>query len=104
MKQIAFRMQLNTGQAEAYRHRHDEIWPELVALLKQAGIGDYSIFLDRSTHMLFAVLRRSPDHGMAELPEQEVMRRWWAFMADIMQTEPDGSPVTVPLLPMFHMD
>ena len=104
MKQIAFRMQLNAGQAEAYRHRHDEIWPELVTLLKQAGISDYSIFLDRSTHMLFAVLRRSPDHGMAELPEQEVMRRWWAFMADIMQTEPDGSPVTVPLLPMFHMD
>lgn len=104
MKRIAFRMQLNPLQADVYRARHDAIWPELVALLKDAGISDYSIFLDPETNALFAVLRRTDDHDMDELPQHEVMRRWWAFMGDVMDTNPDSSPVVVPLDPMFHMD
>jgi len=104
MEQIAFRMQLNPGQAAEYARRHDEIWPELVSLLKEAGISDYSIFLDPETHALFAMLRRAPDHGMDALPSQAVMQRWWAFMGDIMATNPDASPVVVPLTPVFHLD
>jgi len=104
MEQIAFRMQLNPGQAAEYERRHDAIWPELVALLKDAGIADYSIFLDPETHALFAVLRRAPDHRMAALPAEAVMRRWWAFMGDIMATNPDSSPVAVPLPRVFHLD
>ena len=104
MEQIAFRMQLNAGQAEEYRRRHDAIWPDLVALLKAAGISDYSIFLDPDTCALFAVLRRTKDHGMEALPSHEVMKRWWAFMGDIMATNPDSSPVVVPLRPVFHLD
>ena len=46
-------MQLNQGEAEAYQKRHDEIWPELVDLLHDAGISDYSIFLDVETHILY---------------------------------------------------
>ena len=101
---IAFRMRLNEGQAAAYKARHDAIWPELVALLREAGISDYSIFLDPETNALFAVLRRAPDHGMDRLAAEAVMRRWWDFMRDIMQTHPDGEPVAVPLQPMFHLD
>jgi L-rhamnose mutarotase len=104
MERIAFRMQLNAGQAAEYRRRHDEIWPDLVALLKDAGIGDYSIFLDPETFALFAVLRRTADHGMAALPSHEVMKRWWAFMGDIMATNSDSSPVVVDLQPVFHLD
>ncbi|GAB0112542.1 L-rhamnose mutarotase [Acidisoma sp. C75] len=104
MEQIAFRMQLNPGQAAEYRRRHDAIWPELVVVLREAGVRDYSIFLDAERHVLFAVLRRVADHGMARLPEEAIMRRWWAFMGDIMQTEADGAPVVIPLQPMFHMD
>jgi L-rhamnose mutarotase len=104
MEQIAFRMMLNPGQAEEYRRRHDAIWPDLVALLHQAGISDYSIFLDPETNALFAVLRRRPDHAMDALPDHEVMRRWWAFMGDIMATHADASPMVVPLLPVFHLD
>ncbi len=70
----------------------------------QAGISDYSIFLDPETNALFAVLRRRPDHGMDALPDHEVMRRWWAFMGDIMATHADASPVVVPLRPVFHLD
>ncbi|GAB0119324.1 L-rhamnose mutarotase [Acidisoma sp. 7E03] len=104
MEQIAFRMQLNPGHAAEYQRRHDAIWPELVALLKDAGIADYSIFLDPKTHALFAVLRRRPDHRMAQLPAEAVMQRWWRYMGDIMATNPDSSPAVVPLTPVFHLD
>ena len=104
MEQIAFRMMLNPGQAEEYRRRHDEIWPELVSLLHETGISDYSIFLDPETNALFAVLRRTDHHTMDALPDHAVMQRWWAFMGDIMVTNPDGSPVVIPLQPVFHLN
>lgn len=104
MEKIAFKMQLRPGQAAAYAQRHDAIWPELVELLKQAGIHDYSIFLDEATHTLFAVLWREDGHGMDRLPAEPVMRHWWAYMADIMATHPDNSPVATPLKRVFHLD
>jgi L-rhamnose mutarotase len=103
MEQIAFTMRLKPGQAAEYQRRHDAIWPELVALLKEAGISDYSIFLDEATGTLFAVLRRSEDHRMDRLPQEEVMQRWWAAMAELMATNPDKSPITVPLRQVFHL-
>lgn len=104
MEKYAFRMTLNPGMEEEYKRRHDAIWPELVQLLKDAGIADYSIHLDRATNTLFGVLWRRKDHGMAELPHHPVMQRWWAHMADIMATRPDNEPVAVPLVTVFHMD
>lgn len=104
MEQIAFKMQMNSGQAAEYRKRHDAIWPELSALLRDAGIRDYSIFLDEETGILFAVLRRVPDHHMERLHREEIMQRWWLHMADIMATRPDGSPRVTPLQSMFHLD
>ena len=104
MERIAFTMRLHPGRADEYRRRHDAIWPELVALLKGAGISDYSIFLDEPSGTLFAVLRRTDGHRMDALPAEAVMRRWWAHMGDIMATNPDGSPVATPLVPMFHLD
>jgi L-rhamnose mutarotase len=104
MEQIAFRMQLNPGQAEIYRQRHDDIWPELVTLLKNAGIADYSIFLHEPSLSLFAVLRRTSDHSMAALPQHAIMQRWWAYMADIMQTGDDNEPVVEPMERVFHLD
>lgn len=103
MQKHAFRMQLNPGMEAEYTRRHDAIWPELAALLKAAGIEDYSIHLDRETGALFGVLWRRDDHTMDDLPAHPVMRRWWAHMADIMATNPDGSPVAVPLVPVFHL-
>lgn len=103
MEKYAFRMQLHPGTEDEYRRRHDAIWPELAALLKDAGISDYSIHLDRETGALFGVLWRRDDHGMEALPVHPVMQRWWAFMADIMATGPDNAPLAVPLEPMFHL-
>lgn len=103
MEKITFKMMLNPGQAAEYKMRHDEIWPELSSLLKDAGISDYSIFLDEETNILFAVLSRTENHSMDELPSTEIMQRWWSFMGDIMATNPDGSPVVTPLSKMFHL-
>ncbi len=103
MEKFAFRMRLNPGCREEYKRRHDEIWPELVELLKGAGISDYSIHLDAETNMLFGVLWREEGHGMDDLPGSPVMQRWWAHMADIMETRPDNEPVAVPLECVFHM-
>lgn len=97
-------MQLKPGHAQEYKRRHDKIWPELSEQLRQAGISDYSIFLDEATHTLFAVLWRTQNHQMEQLPEQKIMRRWWEFMADLMETQPDGSPKTDPLKLVFHMN
>jgi L-rhamnose mutarotase len=103
MEKYAFKMQLHPGQEAEYRRRHDEIWPELVALLREAGVSDYSIHLDRETGTLFGVLWRTDGHRMAELPAHPVMQRWWAHMADIMAAGPDNEPVAVPLETVFHL-
>ena len=103
MQKYGFKMQLNAGCEGEYRKRHDEIWPELVELLHQAGVSDYSIFLDPETLILFGVLTRTEGHGMDDLPRHPVMQRWWAHMADIMQTHPTNEPVAAPLLHLFHM-
>ena len=103
MQQIAFKMQLKPGHAAEYQRRHDAIWPELASLLQESGVRDYSIFLDEETGALFAVLRRMDGHTMEALPQHPVMRRWWAHMADLMETQADASPVAVPLLPVFHL-
>ncbi|MES1935870.1 hypothetical protein C27AD_05933 [Salinisphaera hydrothermalis C27AD] len=99
----AFEMQLHPGQVAEYRRRHDAIWPELIDLLRAAGIRDYRIFCNEDTGRLFAVMHLVKDHRVDELPGHEVMQRWWRTMADIMETRPDNAPVEVPLTEMFRL-
>lgn len=103
-EKYAFKMRLNPGQADEYKRRHDEIWPELSHALKAAGVRDYSIHLDAETGILFAVMWRRKDHGLDELAQSAIMRKWWDYMADLMQTHPDNEPVATPLQTVFHMD
>ena len=100
---IAFRMILRPGYAAEYRRRHDAIWPELCVLLRQAGVLDYRIYFDQGTSHLFATLSRRRDHDMDRLPANDVVRRWWRMMADIMETEPDATPLQEPLTEMFDL-
>ncbi len=102
-KRIAFKMKLHPGREEEYRRRHDAIWPELKELLKTAGIQDYSIFLDEQTLTLFGVLKITEGKSLDRLREKVVMRKWWDSMKDIMETNPDGSPVSIPLKEVFYM-
>ena len=103
MQRFAFKRFLNPGRESEYRARHDAIWPELVALLRAAGVSNYSIHLDQQTNTLFAYLERRDDHAMASVASDPVMRRWWDAMKDIMRANADGSPVAIPLVETFHM-
>lgn len=104
MEKIAFIMTLLPGHEEEYKQRHDDIWPEVVEALKQAGVSDYSIFHDPTTNKLFAVLKRDPQHTMNTLPLNPVVKKWWDYMADIMETNTDNSPVVNDINQVFHLD
>jgi len=97
-------MKLFPGFKEEYRKRHGVIWPELVKLLKDEGIGNYSIFFDEETNTLFAYQEQSGESSSQDLGSTEIVQKWWKYMADIMETNPDNSPVTVPLEQLFYME
>ena len=104
MTRHGFKMKLKPGNQAEYKRRHDEIWPELVDLLRAHGLRDYHIFHDEETDILFAVQHRTDDATPDELRKDPLMKRWFAHMGDIMETNEDGSPVMTPLVEVFHMD
>ena len=104
MKRNSFAMRLKPGFAAEYKKRHDAIWPELKAELRKAVVSNYSIYLDEKTNTLFAYQFLADDATDGELPQKEIVKKWWNMMKDIMDTNPDESPVSDPLLEMFHMD
>lgn len=103
MQRVAFKMKLFAGQAEEYKKRHDGIWPELRTLLKATGIEDYSIYLDEETNILFGLLKVVNEIKLDELPHHPVMKRWWSYMKDIMETNDDNSPISVRLKEVFYL-
>jgi len=104
MEKIAFKMKLLPGFKAEYRKRHDEIWPELVKLLKSNGISDYSIFFDEESNTLFGVQKTSGTGSSQDLGTAAIVQQWWKYMSDIMYTNPDHSPVMTPLEKLFEME
>lgn len=103
MERRAFKMQLHEGFQAEYKKRHDALWPELQSLLKESGIHNYSIFLDEKTDTLFGVMEIEDPGRLENLPESPVMKKWWSHMRDIMETNPDHSPVSIPLQEVFFL-
>jgi L-rhamnose mutarotase len=103
MDRVAFKMKLFPGFEQEYKKRHDEIWPELIALLKGSGISEYSIFLDQETNSLIGFLKVTDKAILDTLPANAVMQKWWAYMANVMQSNPDNSPVNIPLQEVFYL-
>ena len=97
-------MKLYPGRKEEYRKRHNEIWPELVKLLKDEGVGNYSIFLDEETNTLFAYQEQSGASSSQDLGSTDIVKKWWKYMADLMETNPDNSPISIPLEQVFFME
>ena len=104
MKREAFKMYLKPGFEAEYVKRHNDIWPELKRLLKDTGVSDYSIFWDQETNLLFGYQIVDGEISSQDLGENPVVQKWWAYMADIMETNPDNSPVSIPLNEVFHLD
>jgi len=103
MTRIAFKMKLFKGFEEEYQKRHDALWPELEQLLKSTGIHEYSIFLDDTTNSLFGVLKAEDPKALDHLPAHPVMQRWWKYMGDIMESNADNSPVSIPMKEVFYL-
>ncbi|MBM3176662.1 MAG: L-rhamnose mutarotase [Bacteroidetes bacterium] len=103
MHRMAFKMKLFPNCEEEYKRRHDLIWPELSSLLQNAGIKEYSIFLEDSTGNLFGFLKVQDKALIDRLPEEPIMKKWWDYMKDLMETNPDHSPVSIPLREVFYM-
>ena len=106
MQTHAFTMQLKPGFEAEYQKRRTTRFGrscQPTSPPRAAGVSDYSIFLDEKSLVLFGVLKRADDHGMADLPNHPMMKKWWAYMADIMDSHPDNSPVAVDLKPVFYM-
>ncbi len=100
----AFVMQLHAGQQEEYKRRHDDIWPDLSALLRSHGVHNYSIFLHPETHQLFAYAEVESEARWQAIAQSPICQKWWRYMADIMVTNPDSSPQSSNLPEMFHQD
>ncbi|MEP7236624.1 MAG: L-rhamnose mutarotase [Ferruginibacter sp.] len=103
MERVAFKMQLHKGCEAEYKKRHDVLWPELQELLKITGIQEYSIFLDETTNSLFGVLKIENTVNLDTLPAHPVMQKWWAYMKDIMDSNSDNSPVSIPMKEVFYL-
>lgn len=103
-KRVAFRMKVYPGKIGEYQQRHEQLWPELHTLLKESGISEYSIFYDEETNYLFAFQKQSGEQGSQDLGQTEIVQEWWKYMADIMETNPDHSPVSVSLKEVFYME
>lgn len=104
MKRAAFKMKLIKGFEAEYKKRHNEIYPELIKALEEAGVYDYSIYLDEETSTLFAFQKLTDNNTAADLPQLKIVQKWWAMISDIMDTNPDKSPVSISLNEVFHMD
>ena len=99
----AFVMSVNPGAEAEYARRHQPIWNELAAVLKEHGVSNYSIFLHPETRQLFGYAEIESEERWEAIANTEVCQRWWKFMSDVMPTNPDASPVSTPLVEVFHL-
>lgn len=100
----AFKMRLYPNMAGEYEKRHNALWPEMKEAIHAHGGHNYSIFLDSETLVLYGYIEIEDETRWAELADTPINRKWWAFMADIMETNPDDSPVSIDLAAVFHLD
>jgi L-rhamnose mutarotase len=99
----AFLMKLKPGCQAEYQKRHNPIWPELQAVLRQHGAHNYSIFLDSVTDNLFAYVEVESEELWTQIATTAECRRWWSYMKELMLTNADDSPVAVTLNQVFYL-
>ncbi|MBP3359265.1 MAG: L-rhamnose mutarotase [Clostridia bacterium] len=99
-----FKMKLYEGQKKEYEKRHNLLWPEMKEMIHECGGKNYTIFLDEDTLTLFGYIEIESEEKWAESANIDICRKWWDYMADIMETNPDNSPVSIDLKNVFHLD
>lgn len=104
MVRKGFKMKLYPGMEAEYEKRHNELWPQMQDMIHEYGGKNYTIFLDRETLVLYGYIEVEDPAKWDESADTAINRKWWDFMADIMETNPDNSPVSVDLHEVFHLD
>ena len=104
MVRKAFKMFLYPGMVKEYERRHNALWPEMKEMIHAHGGRNYSIYLDKETNVLYGYLEVEDEELWVRSADTEINRKWWDYMADIMETNPDNSPVSVDLDLVFHLD
>ena len=99
-----FKMRLFPGMKEEYERRHNALWPEMRDMIHEYGGKNYTIFLDEETNTLFGYIEIESEERWAESANTEICKKWWHYMADIMETNADESPVSIDLTNVFHLD
>lgn len=97
-------MSVNAGAETEYEKRHNPIWADLENVLKDHGVSNYSIFLHPETLQLFGYAEIENEEQWASIASTEVCQKWWKHMGDVMPSNPDHSPVSIPLREVFHLD
>ena len=104
MVRKGFKMKLYPGMEAEYEKRHNELWPEMQDMIHEYGGRNYSIYLDKETLTLFGYIEIEDEAKWNASAETAICRKWWDYMADIMATNSDNSPVSIDLKPVFHLD
>jgi L-rhamnose mutarotase len=79
-RRYAFMLRLRPGSAEAYEQAHRAVWPEMLQMLKNAGISEYSIY--RRGDLLILALRADDfEATWSRIDKHPVNLRWQAAMA-----------------------
>ncbi len=104
MTRKTFTMKIFDGMAAEYKKRHNELWPEMRAMIKEHGGSNYTISLDEESGILYGYIELEDEQLWAKSAETDICKKWWAYMADIMYTNPDNSPISKNLNMVFHLD
>ena len=99
-----FKMKLLAGMEQEYERRHNLLWDEMKDMIHEYGGSNYTIFLDKETGVLFGYLEVEDEERWDQSADTQICRKWWDYMADIMETNPDNSPVSIDLKKVFHLD
>ena len=100
----SFIMKLYRGKEAEYKKRHNELWPEMKEMIHEYGGKNYSIFLDKESNILYGYIEIESNERWAESANTAICKKWWDYMADIMETNNDNSPVSIDLVEVFHLD
>lgn len=92
MGHMAWKGRIKPGRKAEYQRRHAEIWPEMVKVLKEAGICNYSIFYCKDELFGYYECEKGVAYAEKVQAESPIVDRWNEYMKDILELEMD--PVT----------
>jgi len=104
MEKIAFVMTLKPGYEAEYKKTSRRTVARLSRWIKKRRYFWLLYLFASAIAEIIAVLKRTDNHTMDNLPVTAAVKKWWAFMADIMETNPDNSPVVESLEQVFHFE